>query len=329
MIPPHQEKILKLLMKSGRMNPNEHERAVAREAADRLMAKYGLTIEQMRALYWEWSGLTPPRPPRPGPFARAYRPRPAAPRRTGAWDKRSKATPWVVPRPKKKGEGARSKILRRIEEAVAKAFPKTVNVAPVDLKAFRDTLAQEGVRCVLHHNPLLLAAYAYLAVTKVGFVVDDDPKTYAVGGRIYIGLDRLLRLGLVVDPRSPEHHAIAIEGMKGLRFPKDAKPLRETQFPQMASYQERIDAALGESMGDLSTFLATLKNRGLDLELDNPGALLEGKDPWVSYKGSGDLHPSGAWLGAAYAWEGLMARGLRVDSKDKVQMRILFGLRAK
>lgn len=333
MIQPHVDKILKLLMKSGRMNPSEHERASAREAADRLMAKHGLTIEQMRALYWEWSGLTPPpskNRPGPSPFDRRYyQAKPPVQRRTGAWDKRGRAIPWVVPRPRKKGEGARAKVLRRVEEAVAAAFPVAPDVVPLDLVAFRDGLKCVGVRCVLHHNPLLLEAYGYLQVTKIGFVVDGDPRTYVEGGRIYIGLDRLLRLGLVIDPRSSEHHAVALEGLVGLSFPRDRKPLRESRFPEMVGYQDRIDAALKASGGDLSAFIWELRGRGLLLEVERPGALLTGAVPWVSFNGMEPHSPSGNWLGAAYEWAGLLARGLRIDPKDKAQMRVLYGLRPK
>jgi len=333
MIQPHIDKILKLLMKSGKMNPSEHERAAAREAADRLMAKHGVTIGEMRALYWKWSGLTPPPSksrPGPSPFdQRFYQPKPPVQRCTGAWDKRSKAIPWVVPRPKKKREGARAKLLRRVEEAVAKAFPAAPAVVPVDLVAFQDCLKREGIHCVLHHNPLLLATYGYLQVTKVGFVVDGDPKTYAEGGRIYIGLDRLLRLGLVIDPRSRAHHAAALEGLAGLSFGKDKKPLRACGYPEMVGYQDRIDAALNTAGGDLTAFLEELRNRGLALEVDNPGVLLAGQVPSVAFNGQESHTPSGDWLGAAYTWDGLMARGLRVDPKDKAQMRVLYGLRPK
>ena len=59
--PPHLEKIMKLLVLSGRGNSNVHEREVARDKAETLMARHGVTREQMRELYRLEHGL-PARP---------------------------------------------------------------------------------------------------------------------------------------------------------------------------------------------------------------------------------------------------------------------------
>ena len=48
--PPHLAKIMKLLVLSGTGNSNAHEREVAREKAETLMARHGVTREQMREL---------------------------------------------------------------------------------------------------------------------------------------------------------------------------------------------------------------------------------------------------------------------------------------
>ena len=55
--PPHIEKIMKLLVLSGRGNSNAHEREVARDKAETLMARHGVTREQMRELYRLEHGL--------------------------------------------------------------------------------------------------------------------------------------------------------------------------------------------------------------------------------------------------------------------------------
>ena len=69
MPPPPIGKIMKLLVLSGTGNPNAHEREVAREKAETLMARHGITREQMRELYRQDHGLPPKPPPgtRPGP----------------------------------------------------------------------------------------------------------------------------------------------------------------------------------------------------------------------------------------------------------------------
>ena len=65
MRPPHLNLILKLLLLSGRGNPNVHERASAKEKADALMERHGVTLEQMRDLYRQEMGLPPKAGARP------------------------------------------------------------------------------------------------------------------------------------------------------------------------------------------------------------------------------------------------------------------------
>jgi hypothetical protein len=67
--PPHIEKIMKLLVLSGKGNSNAHEREVARDKAETLMARHGVTREQMRELYRLEHGL----PARPAASAPARR----------------------------------------------------------------------------------------------------------------------------------------------------------------------------------------------------------------------------------------------------------------
>jgi hypothetical protein len=58
--PPHINKIMKLLLLSGRQNPNANEKAAAREKAENLMKQHGLTVDAMRKIYREWAGLPLP-----------------------------------------------------------------------------------------------------------------------------------------------------------------------------------------------------------------------------------------------------------------------------
>ena len=80
--PPHIEKIQKLLELGGKGNPNPHERESAREMAQVLMTRHGLTLEEMREVYRQDHGLPsrPPPAPQRQPNPRHYSPPPSPPR---------------------------------------------------------------------------------------------------------------------------------------------------------------------------------------------------------------------------------------------------------
>lgn len=54
----HIDKIMKLLVLSGKKNPNRHERENALEMATRLMERHRLTIDDMRSRYRDWRHST-------------------------------------------------------------------------------------------------------------------------------------------------------------------------------------------------------------------------------------------------------------------------------
>ena len=75
-LPPHIDRILKLLLLGGRQNPNPHERDAARKLAESLMAKHGLTLEAMRRYYRQ--GASAPTAEAPPPTREARTPPPRA-----------------------------------------------------------------------------------------------------------------------------------------------------------------------------------------------------------------------------------------------------------
>ena len=329
---------MKLLMLSGVNNPNVHERQAARALAETFMERHGVTLQQMRERYWDWSGLTPPRP-KLGPGGRSSSgpgsgSRPGSARaRSGVkvdWQRYAQPAPAVRARGAKSGESKRSRMLRRVEEAVQAALPGGKGDVRIFLPDFQDRLKGFGVRAVFHHNPLLLQELGFLEVIKLGFVVDEDPDSYAEGGRIGqgqgtggLGLLRLLRLGLTVLPRAVTHHQAAQASLRGLAFPKDCHLLREGGHPFRISSQETLDAALMDSSGDFPGFIRALWRQGARFVVLEPERLLVGAAPTsISFEFHGD-QVGAAWLGAAYTWAGLLARGLRVDPESRIHRLLL------
>jgi hypothetical protein len=335
---PHLEKIMKLLMLSGAGNPNVHERQAAKALAEANMARHGVTLQQMRDLYWDWSGLTPPKrktdysgdsPTRPGFGSRpgSYR---SSTRSMVNWQRFDHPPPPVQAREARPGASKRTRLLLRIEEAVQGAMQGFSRLEPVQLPDFQAYLTRHDVRAVFHHNPIFLEALGYLEVFRLGFLVDDDPTTYAEGVRIGqgkgaggLGLIRMLRLGMIVLPRAVTHHHVAKASLKGLAFPNDQQALRKGDYPFRILVQEAIDFALEASAGDLSGFLGSLRRRGGRLGIMEPERILIGLAPLsVSFEFQGNQVAS-AWLGAAYTWAGLLARGLRVDPGSRMHRLIL------
>ncbi len=195
--PPHVEKILKLLVLSGTGNPSAEERAVAREKAEALMERHGLTREQMRELYRQDHGL-PPRPQRPAsadPLEQQRLRREAAARAEAA---QAAATRARLARAQAEREQAardreeRAALTTRLRAAILLA----VDQHP-DFADFLDALAALGIQ---------VSVPAEDAVERL--VYRWPPGKVAVpSADLGTGCDwpSLLGAGLRFDPRAPRH----------------------------------------------------------------------------------------------------------------------------
>jgi len=221
MNPPHVEKILKLLMLSGRGNPNAHERESARKMAEVLMQRHGVSVEQMRELYRKDMGLPPrssskPKPPtgkdtrNPSrPKARQARARPA-PMTTAEIEALLQETV------------AREAILRAQHEAWDRATRLKSEANRAEEHAEREALTKRFRAVIdqtlsLHSNfPVLmihLGAFSILAVVRehepLGKLLLRWPPARVAIRLDYLGPSydwpSLLQRGLRFDPNSRQH----------------------------------------------------------------------------------------------------------------------------
>jgi hypothetical protein len=200
---PHIEKIMKLLVLSGKGNPNSHEREVAREKAEALMARHGVTRDQMRECYRQDHGL-PPKPSAPGagreapqrdPFEQARLEREALAREEAA---RASAAKARMARAQAEREQAarereeKERLTTRLRTAIDQAMG-----THRDFADFIDSLSTLGIQVVVP---------AEGAVERM--IYRWPPHKIALhGASLGAGYDwpSLVQAGLQFDPRQPRH----------------------------------------------------------------------------------------------------------------------------
>jgi hypothetical protein len=199
--PPHIDRILKLLLLGGRNNPSEHEREAARTKAEALMARHGITLEEMRDLYRREQGL----PPRPGPDAAA--PAPARHGRRGpgripepeAWDRfEQEARERARPRPEDREragrrEAERDQLRARIRTAVLETIARHRDFAD-----FFGHLAALGIQASMPSED---------AMERITYRWPPAFTVSVESGSLGPGCDwpSLVEAGLRFDPLDPGH----------------------------------------------------------------------------------------------------------------------------
>ena len=151
--PPHLAKIMKLLVLSGTGNSNAHEREVAREKAETLMARHGVTREQMRELYRLDHGL-PPRPSRPRPEPPPVDPGERERHQREARDREQAEAAAATQARLARAQAARQRAAREAEEREAVTARLRIAIAQAardhkDFADFIEALASLGVQLVV------------------------------------------------------------------------------------------------------------------------------------------------------------------------------------
>lgn len=204
--PPHIDRILKLLLLGGRGNPSGHEREAARAKAEVLMARHGVTLEEMRDLYRREQGL----PPRggSGPAAQAQAParpgRPGPARRGGSgdpdgWDRymeetreRARSRPGDRERAGRR-EAERERLRDRLRAAILQAIE-----LHRDFADFFDHLSARGIQASMETDD---------AMERIVYRWPPEFQVAVAAGDLGEGCDwpSLLRAGLRFDPLDPRH----------------------------------------------------------------------------------------------------------------------------
>jgi hypothetical protein len=199
--PPHIDRILKLLLLGGRNNPSEHERAAAMAKAEALMARHGVTLQEMRELYRREQGL----PPRPGPGRPA--PAPARPGRRGpgripepdAWDRFERdAMERARNQPEGGGEARRRETEReRLRERLRPAILEAI-ASHRDFAGFFGDLASRGIQASMASEE---------AMERITYRWPPDFTVSVESTTLGPGCDwpSLLEAGLRFDPLDPGH----------------------------------------------------------------------------------------------------------------------------
>jgi hypothetical protein len=201
--PPHIDRILKLLLLGGRGNPSEHEREAARAKAEVLMARDGVTLQEMRDLYRREQGL----PPRPGPGpaqAPARQGRPRAGRAGGSadpegWDQFMRESRERAPDRPEDAERAgrrkaeREQLTQRLRAAILQALG-----LHLDFADFFDHLAGQGIQASMATDD---------AMERIVYRWPPEFQVAVAAGDLGEGCDwpSLLRAGLRFDPLDPRH----------------------------------------------------------------------------------------------------------------------------
>lgn len=207
--PPHIDRILKLLLLGGRGNPSEHEREAARSKAEILMARHGVTVEEMRDLYRREQGL----PPRDGTRtaapaqAPARRGRPGPARRGGTgdpdgWDRyMEEARERAHGRPEDheragRREAEREQLRDRLRAAILQAIDRHRDFAD-----FFDHLAGLGIQASMATDD---------AMERIVYRWPPAFQVAVAAGDLGEGCDwpSLLRAGLRFDPLDPKHRDV-------------------------------------------------------------------------------------------------------------------------
>ena len=196
--PAHLEKILKLLVLSGTGNPSVAEREVAREKAELLMRRHGVTRAEMRELYRLDHGLPPrgPRePPAPDPAEQERLRRAALARDEAA---RAEATRQRLARAQAERERAarEREEQARLSAKLRAALSRGLGLHP-DFADFIDYLAGLGVQMALPAEGALERMIYRWPPSKVAIPAASLGPGYA--------WPELLRAGVRLDPRDLRH----------------------------------------------------------------------------------------------------------------------------
>ena len=199
-LPPHIDRILKLLLLGGRGNPSEHEREAARAKAEVLMARHGVTLQEMRDLYRREQGL----PPRAGSGPAQAPARPRAGKAGGSadpdgWDtymresrERAQGRPEDADRAGRR-KAEREQLRQRLRAAILQALGRHRDFAD-----FFDHLAGLGIQASMATDDVMEGiVYRWPPEFQVAVAAADLGE----------GCDwpSLLRAGLRFDPLDPRH----------------------------------------------------------------------------------------------------------------------------
>jgi DNA-binding transcriptional MerR regulator len=192
---------MKLLLLSGRSNPSEHERAVAREKAESLMARHGVSLQEMRELYRREHGL-PERGGFPG-AGRAMDPEGPERLRREAAEKQRAAEQWeALERSRRQQaqreraggqEAERGQLRARVRAAILQAIS-----LHQEFPDFFEHLAGLGIRITMASEE---------AMERLVYRWPPDFRVSITAEALGPGCDwpSLLRAGLRFDPLDPRH----------------------------------------------------------------------------------------------------------------------------